>query len=259
MVLEALRCRAKAGARCGAGQCSDGGRPMPARGSAPPTVAVILGHDVRNRTSVIAGAVPRRRAPVAAAAGRGRRPSCGAPCRAAIRPTSVSSAEGSRGHATAAAAGAPAGARCGPRPPPSPRVEFGVPVKKIPPAFVQKVWREGATVFLELMGGRLLRSHERPHPADVRQPVALGEVARGAGGDDVVPGRSPTQRPRDHMVEGQVVGRQPVAAVLAAEPIAQEHVEPRERRPARGWDIFPSARSRWAAAISKLGLRTVRS
>jgi len=48
--------------------------------------------------------------------------------------------------------------------------------------------------------------------------------------------------PRDvghHVVEGEVVGREVAAAILAVEAVAQEDIEPREGRPARRRHVFP--------------------
>ena len=60
-----------------------------------------------------------------------------------------------------------------------------------------------------------------------RRHVALPQVARRTGGDDVDPGRVAAARARHEMVERQVVAR---AAILARETVAQKHVEPREGR-----------------------------
>ena len=82
-------------------------------------------------------------------------------------------------------------------------------------------------------GGRSARTAwYRLHPALVRQAVALAQVAAGAGGEDVGPARPPAARAGDQVVEGQLVRRVALEAVLAAEAVAQEDVEPRERRPA---------------------------
>ncbi len=52
------------------------------------------------------------------------------------------------------------------------------------------------------------------------QPVALAQVARRAGGDDVVPRRAAAARARDHVVHGEVRAG---AAVLAVVAVAGEH------------------------------------
>ena len=70
-----------------------------------------------------------------------------------------------------------------------------------------------------------------------RQPRSLAQIAVAARGDDVLPRRAPAAAARHHVVERQVVRRAPVAAVLADERIAQEHVEPGERRPPRRRDV----------------------
>jgi hypothetical protein len=60
-----------------------------------------------------------------------------------------------------------------------------------------------------------------------RQLVGLLEIARRAGSDDVVPGRAAAARAGHDVVEREIVL---VAAILALEAVAQEHVEPGE-----GW------------------------
>src|SRR3954447_7679689 len=122
------------------------------------------------------------------------------------------------------------GKRAGGRP--ASRVELDVPVEVVAPALVQVARREGPAVGAELVGGRHGRLGHRLHPALVRQAVALAQVAAGAGGQDVGPARPPAARAGDQVVEGQLVRRVALEAVLAAEAVAQEDVEPRERRPA---------------------------
>ena len=58
------------------------------------------------------------------------------------------------------------------------------------------------------------------HTGLVRRPVALAAVARGAGGDDVLPDRQAAAAARDDVVDGQAVGL--VAAVLAGPRVAGE-------------------------------------
>src|SRR5215218_9662504 len=95
----------------------------------------------------------------------------------------------------------------------------------IAPALVQVVRREAPAVLLQFPTGRLPRRRPRVHVALLRQPVALAEVARAAGGADVVPGRAPAAGARHDVVEGEVLRRPPLATVLALESVAQEHVE----------------------------------
>src|SRR5271166_1961622 len=73
----------------------------------------------------------------------------------------------------------------------SERVELGVPVEIVAPALVQVVGRKRAAVLLQHVGRRLDRAAARVHPALARQPVALPQIAGGAGGDDVGPDRAP--------------------------------------------------------------------
>ena len=84
------------------------------------------------------------------------------------------------------------------------RIEFGIPVEIIPPAFVQVIGRKGAAVFLQqiVVGctGRAAGTCRL-----LRQAAALLQVAAGAGGDDVFPDRPAAARARHDMVEGQFV------------------------------------------------------
>jgi MFS family permease len=110
------------------------------------------------------------------------------------------------------------------------RIELDIPVEIVPPALVQVVGRERAAVVPELVRARYVGLGHRVHAALAGQAVALAQVAAGAGGEDVGPGRPPAARARHQVVEGELVGRKRPLAVLAGEPVAQEDVEPGE-----GW------------------------
>ena len=75
--------------------------------------------------------------------------------------------------------------------------------------------------------------------------------------DDVLPRRAAAARARDHVVEGQIVAL--VAAILALEAVAQEHVEARERRVARGLHIGLERDHRRQAHLEATGECTTRS
>ncbi len=64
-----------------------------------------------------------------------------------------------------------------------------------------------------------------------RRAPALAQVARRAGGDDILPCRPPAIGARHDVIERQVAMRR--AAILAGEAIAQEQVEAREGRELR--------------------------
>src|ERR1700730_10554929 len=106
------------------------------------------------------------------------------------------------------------------------RVELGVPVEIVAPALMQVVGREGAAILLQHVRRRLHRAVPRIHPALARQSIALEEIAGGAGGDDVGPDWAPATRSRKEMVEGQVVRRIGLAAILAGKAVTQKDVEP---------------------------------
>ena len=99
---------------------------------------------------------------------------------------------------------------------------------------MQIVRREQPAVAVQVLHRGLERRLRRKHPRFVRRQVALAQVARRAGGDDVAPRGVAAARARDQVIEGEVVAR---AAKLAGEAVAQEHVEPRERRMGRGLHI----------------------
>ncbi len=92
---------------------------------------------------------------------------------------------------------------------------------------MQVAGRELASAFLQLVGAGAAGLVAREHVRLLRGAAALGEVAAGAGGDDVLPRRAPPTRPRHHVVKGQVRRR---VTVLAGEGVAQEQVEPGEGR-----------------------------
>src|SRR6185312_6037193 len=107
------------------------------------------------------------------------------------------------------------------------RIEFGVPIKIIQPAIVQIVRRKQSPVPMQLMHRRSERVLPRKHPRLLRRQIALAQIARRAGGDDIFPGGLAALAARDDVVEGEVVMR---VAVLADEAVAQEDVEPGEGR-----------------------------
>lgn len=97
------------------------------------------------------------------------------------------------------------------------RLQFGVPVEIIQPALVEIVWREEATVMMQVADARREWLLGWPHLHLRRHAVALAQVAGRAGGDDVFPGGEATLGSRDQMIEGEVLAR---CAVLATESIA---------------------------------------
>src|SRR3546814_3163405 len=85
---------------------------------------------------------------------------------------------------------------------------------------------------------RQVRLRLREHLGVVRQAVALAQIAARACGQDVLPCRLAAARAWHDMVEGQLLRMEAVAAILTAEAVAQEHVEPREGRPLRRRHVF---------------------
>src|SRR5438445_6585575 len=75
------------------------------------------------------------------------------------------------------------------------------------------------------MDRRCERVLPRKHPRLLRRQIALAQIARRAGGDDIFPGGLAAFAARDDVIEGEVVMR---VTVLADEAVAQENVEPGE-------------------------------
>src|SRR5690606_1118054 len=92
------------------------------------------------------------------------------------------------------------------------RIELGIPVQEVAPALVQEVRRERAAALLQLERGRGARLAQRPHAAFLRQAVALGEIAAGAGRDHVGPAGATAARAGHQVVESQLRGGPAVAA-----------------------------------------------
>ena len=67
------------------------------------------------------------------------------------------------------------------------------------------------------------------HAGLFRSSGPLPVVAAMAAGDQVFPGRFAGARPRDHMIQSQLAGRQCAMAVLAGVSVAHQNVLARER------------------------------
>src|SRR5437868_12212158 len=104
-------------------------------------------------------------------------------------------------------------------------LEFDIPVEIVAPALVEVVGREAIAVILELPAGRADRLALNMHMRLARRAAALLEVARRAGGGDILPTGPAALRTRQDMVERQFPPR---PAIDAAEAVAKEKVEPRE-------------------------------
>src|SRR5207249_1257249 len=103
-------------------------------------------------------------------------------------------------------------------------LDLAVPVQIVEPAFVQIVWRERSLRNHQFARGRLPRPAQRLH---LEAAVLLDvQVARR---DDVLPAGHAAMSARDDVIECQFLGDILLAAILAAETVPKEDVEPRER------------------------------
>src|SRR5688572_23829729 len=106
-------------------------------------------------------------------------------------------------------------------------LQLDIPVEIIAPALVEVIGREAAAVILQLPTGRTDRLAVDRHVRLARGAPAFLEVARRAGGRDILPRRPPALGARHDMIEGQFLV---AAAIDAREAVAKEQVESRERR-----------------------------
>ena len=83
-------------------------------------------------------------------------------------------------------------------------LQLDVPVEIVAPALVQVIGREAAAMLLQLPAGRPERAAADVHVRLLRRAAALPEVARRAGGGDILPGRAAALGARQDMVEGQL-------------------------------------------------------
>lgn len=110
------------------------------------------------------------------------------------------------------------------------RLQLAVPVEIVHPAFMQVVGRKQPAILVQVVDGGLEGFARRPHIGLLGQHIAFGQIAAGAGRNNIFPDSCAALGARNHMVEGQVIMR---TAILAGESVPQKHVEPGKGRMAR--------------------------
>src|SRR3546814_18886254 len=105
---------------------------------------------------------------------------------------------------------------------PRSRLQLDAPIQPVAPGFVQVIGREAAAMFLELPARRPDRRDVERHPRLFGGPPALFEIARRAGGDDLLPRRTAALRAGDDMLAGETPAR---PAILDGELCAQGEIE----------------------------------
>lgn len=108
------------------------------------------------------------------------------------------------------------------------RLQFAVPIQVIPPALVQVIGGEMTAICLELAGPGLMRRRQGNHAAFPGQTAALAQITGGARCDHILPSGPPPPAAGDDVIEGQILGGKPNAAILAAKPVTQENIIPGE-------------------------------
>ena len=90
---------------------------------------------------------------------------------------------------------------------------------------MEVIGREFASIFLELPCCGLGWFDSREHAALFGEFIGLLEVASRAGGDDIFPCCSASERARHDMIKGQILSLKFVTTILAGEAIAEEDIE----------------------------------
>ncbi len=98
-------------------------------------------------------------------------------------------------------------------------VQLGVPVEEVLPGLVQEVRRKQPLRSHQVVHRRLPRRPQRRH-----DELVLLRVTGAAGRHDVLPARGAAAHPWNDVIERQILKVLP-ATILAAEAIAQKHVE----------------------------------
>ena len=107
------------------------------------------------------------------------------------------------------------------------RLEFRIPVKIIHPAFMQIIgWKEPA-ILMKVEHRRFIWRLLRIHPCSLGHLAAFFEITRRTSRHHILPGRLPTLRTRNKMVEGQIIGRR---TILAGKAVPEKHIKAREGR-----------------------------
>jgi len=103
------------------------------------------------------------------------------------------------------------------------RLQLGIPVEVIEPAFVEIIGWEKSAVAVQFKDGRAIGLLFGPHPDFVGHLAPFREIAGSTSGSHVFPARLPAFRSRNDVIEGQILFR---SAILAGETVAKKNVEP---------------------------------
>src|SRR5687767_7651859 len=106
-------------------------------------------------------------------------------------------------------------------------LQLDIAVEIVAPALVQIVGREALAMVVYLPAGWADRLAVDVHSGLAGGAPALLEVARRAGGGDILPAGPAALGARNHVIESQFLVR---SAIDAAESVAEEQVESGERR-----------------------------
>jgi len=99
------------------------------------------------------------------------------------------------------------------------RLEFGIPVKEVPPTLMQVIGRKSTAILLKLMRTRLVREAQGIHAGLCWELMCLAEVAGFTSRNDIGPNRLAAGDSRNNVVKSQVFGRQLFPAVLTRKRI----------------------------------------
>lgn len=99
------------------------------------------------------------------------------------------------------------------------RLQFGVPVKEVHPAFVQMVWWEFPAHVQKFLRTGWARRFAQRHAALAQAFRSFAQVAGRAGSDHVLPTCDPARRTRHNVIKGQIALG---SAILAPEFVPQK-------------------------------------
>ena len=105
------------------------------------------------------------------------------------------------------------------------RLQLGIPIKEIHPAFMQMVWRELASHVAQLFRTRLPRCLAQRHARPMQRLGALTQIARRTGRHNVLPTCHSARSTRHNVVKGQLALG---TTILTTKFIPQKQIKARE-------------------------------
>jgi len=103
---------------------------------------------------------------------------------------------------------------------------------------MQVIWRKSAPDILQIVIARLHWFFEQLHASFFNRFIGFAKIAMAASGHHIGPLRATAKRARHDMIEGELLGRERIGAILAGKPVSQKHIKARKSGPSRYVNIF---------------------